>query len=228
MPRRKWSMFLVCLLLVSCASEHSTPTAPAPVAADPAPPNTSPQGAVRRLVWSWNHRDMPTYAGLLTDDFQFVFDRGDSTGQPWRETPWGLGDEWRSSLHLMIGGGVHPPASDVRWEIDPNLVSLADPRAGRDPRWHRMVLTNVDLRVDCPDALGDTLGYPVFGQAGFFLVRADSAALRGWPAGALSDTSHWYVQRWEDFTLPPYGARRLWRTPMPGVACGWIKGRFWD
>ncbi len=226
MNRRLGLMLAALLVLASCSSHHATPTSPAP-SSDPAPAATTPEGAVTRFAWAWNHRDMAAYAALLTDDFTFTFQLDDSTGQPWREANWNVDDEWRSSLHWFVGGGAQPPALDVQFSFLAPYEVSPDPRPGRNPRWHRVVHPFLNLLVTSPVAGGDTLQYSIAGFASFYFVRGDSAAFRGVPAGASSDSTRWFLQRWEDGTYHQLGPAR-YPIPVPMVTWGYLKGRYWD
>lgn len=171
----------------------------------------SPEEAVRWLEWAWSNRDTTALRELLTDDFEFVFATADSS----RIEGWGRMHESTSNRHLFVGGGALAPASRVALVFDRSLIPLEDPRAGRHPRWHKLIFTHVNLSVQVSDGSSQA-SLEVVGTARFYLVRGDSASVSHLGAGA--DTTRWFVERHEDHTLPSGSLR-----PLPSQPLTWGK-----
>ncbi|MBI5711636.1 MAG: hypothetical protein HZC42_15225 [Candidatus Eisenbacteria bacterium] len=193
---------------VGC-SKHPTRAA-SPAAASPSPAPSSPAGVIRLFEWSWNNRDTLRPREILTDDFRFQFALGDSAGNQFRDQPM---DRERLLLclrHLFVGGGAQPPASSIRLVFDPVLSVQPDSRPGRDPTWHKQILTGVDLSIRWPAS-----EYRVTGNARFFVVRGDSAAI---PADLVArgfgpDSTRWWIQAWWDESLVgPAAVAGPWRS----------------
>jgi hypothetical protein len=187
---RGWTLPALLLLAVAgCSESHVT----RPVNRAPAP--DSPQDAVRLLQWCWNNRDTTHHREVFTEDFRFVFSSGDSVG---RVYPDGFDreDMLECARHLFVGGGTFPPAASIALVFDATLYPIADSRPGKDPRWHREVPTSVNLTIDT--VVGSR--YAVTGNATFFVVRGDSASIPP-GLGLAPDSTRWYIERWEDYTL---------------------------
>lgn len=193
-------------LVAGCAKRTTQPATIREVAPEP----NSPATALRLLEWCWNRRDADLYSTILTEDFQFVFASTDSAGTDYRALPWIREDELTSSRHLFDGGGTHPPAQSIRLLFDSILAPLPDSRAGKDPKWHQEIDTDFTLTV----RINDGSGYEAWGRAKFFVVRGDSAAI---PPELQSrfppDSARWWIERWEDQTVP--GGLRVAPNPRP-------------
>jgi hypothetical protein len=173
-----------------------------PQPTDPVPNPVSPARAVQRLVWSWNHRDPAPSEDLYAGDFRFEFGAPDSAAQQpagvwFRET------ELASIQNLFVRGtATLPPASHITFVVDDPLVDTPSPEPGQDPRWHRMITTQVSLGVRLGASQLAAMGY-----TRFLLVRGDSAripqVLRD--RGYGPDSTRWWIDRWED--APPPGGR---------------------
>jgi hypothetical protein len=219
MIRRTIIAAVLALVLGSCSRHHPM----APVAApDPRPIADSPANAVRRFAWGWANRDTIAAAGGMTTDFVFSIAVSDSAGIAWRDRPWGTGEERRCVRHLFVGGGNLPHASAIQLMLDPTLVPLNDPRPGFDPRWHKTILTRIDLKVTVIDAYGAASVAPVVGSALFYLVRGDSALAQ---AGCPRDSLHWYVMGWEDQTISA-GAPGYHTDPTPAHTWASLKALY--
>ena len=88
---------------------------------------------------------------------------------------------------------------------------------------HRTIRTSVMLTVDAADSLG-TLFREIRGFAKFYMVRGDSAAIPDDQIrqGVGPDSTRWWIQLWEDETLPA-GSRA---NPALNTTWGAIKARF--
>ena len=187
--------------LFSCACDIGRTVAPVEVA----PVASTPAGAVQRLGWAFNHRDIEIVAGLLTDDFVFQCAELDSAGNTPGDTVVTCDSLLAALRSLFLGvPGVSSPAR-VSLTFDQNLVPFPDTRVGRNARLHKTIRTSFDLVVDDPTAQRT---WEVTGHALFFLTRGDSAAV---PAdqkasGARADSTRWWIDRWEDETIGTAGA----------------------
>jgi hypothetical protein len=155
--------------------------------------------AVHDLEHVWERRDVNGYRLLLTGDFLFVPLSSDSSGNAFRGTQWTREDELAAAQHLFVGGGSLPAARTISVSLDPTLVSLPDPRPGKDPRWHRIVGTWAasSLRLKSPGAFAMLRAG---GLERFSLVRGDSVAI---PAeelqrGVRPDSMRWWIERWDE------------------------------
>jgi hypothetical protein len=201
--RRIVLLFLTLAALVSCG-RASKPAAPL---ADPlagAPVNDSPQNAVKRFEWAYKNRQLDALVGLLTADFIFVFAQGDSAGNPYRTTPWGLPDEIISTTHLFAGDVTRAPAHSITLDLGKTLFPLNDARPGKNPRWHKQIRTSVDLKIEIEHGGGATELRTISGNALFYLVRGDSAVISPElvARGFGPDSTRWWIERLEDETLP--------------------------
>jgi hypothetical protein len=214
---------VVVLLLPGCSTEHHV-TGPLPMRppAPPVPPAAnSPSNAIRLFERGWNHRDLGAFRDVLAGDFAFVFALGDSTGNPFRDDPIGREALLGCLEHLFTGGGSMPPADSILLAFDPTLHPLPDSRPGKDPAWHKEILTSVDLTI----MTGGVAEYRIRGDARFFVVRGDSAVIPADLAakGVRPDPARWYIDRWNDETLREGGSllRALPAMPQPVRSTTW-------
>jgi hypothetical protein len=207
---RAWALpALVLLFLAGCSETHVT----RPVNRAPSP--STPQGVVRLFAWCWNNQDTTRYREVFTDDFRFVFAAGDSVGQSY---PNGLGrDEMLAcARHLFVGGGTAPPAASITLLLDATLLPLNDSRPGKNPKWHKEVPTSVHLTVETQEGVQ----YNVTGNATFFVVRGDSAMIPP-ELGFAPDSTRWYIERWEDYTLSDDSRALPAASPQPARPTSW-------
>jgi hypothetical protein len=181
---------LLLSVLAGCSETHVTRPVSRVPAAD------SPEGVVRLFEWSWNNMDLVRYQEVFTEDFQFVFAPGVSAGSAYSDDPFGRDDMLACARHLFVGGGDLPPAASIVLVMDAVLHPVDDTRPGKDPRWHKVVATSVNLTIDTVE----DSRYFVTGNATFYVVRGDSAAIPP-DLGFEPDSTRWYVERWEDYTL---------------------------
>ena len=187
------------------------------VASSPAPVPNSPANAVKLFEWCWNNRAFQEYQELFTDDYRFIFATNDSAGNPYQGRPYTREDEMATAANLFNGGSNQPPAKSITLNLDRNLIALNDPRPGKLGRWHKSIRTHVDLKVEVDHGDGATEFNTVQGFALFFIVRGDSAAIPPElvAKGFHSDSTRWWIERWEDETLPEGGGG-----PAPQTASG--------
>jgi len=162
----------------------------------PPPTPNSPQGIIRLFEWCWNNRDFTAYREVFTADFRFVFAQADSAGNMFREDPVTREMELTIANNLFVGGGSASPASNISLALDPAIRALPDTRDGKNARWHKEILTSVDLAIKTADGAE----YRIVGNARFFVVRGDSALIPQ-DLGVGKDSTRWYIDQWNDETL---------------------------
>lgn len=210
-------------LVAGCFNPFNPRVSVERVTSSPPPTPNSPANAVRLFAWCWKNRDASRYQEVFTDDYRFLFAPNDSAGNPYRDAPWIREYEMDMARNMFTGGGDQPPASEIQITIDNLLVSMPDPRPGREFKWHKTIRTNVDLKFTVTDENGTPSVTPVTGKALFYLCRGDSAKIPPELTGFRPDSTRWWIERWEDETvlgkaaiaLRPRSARRLAR-PTPG------------
>ncbi len=179
-----------------------------------APSPTSPQDAVKLFEWCWVNRGVEEYKELFTDDYIFQSAVLDSAGNGTRDLLTRRTDELETAENMFIGSAERPPAAKITLNFDRNLVPFGDTRAGKNPIWHKTIRTSVNLKVEVDD--GNAL--EVTGNALFFLVRGDSATIPPElkSRGFKPDSLRWWIDRWEDETLPASGVAA--RRARPGAS----------
>ena len=197
---------LLCVALAGALVSCDTARKLAPQ--DLGPAANSPAGAVQRLGWAFDHRDVDAIAGLLAADLQFQTFETDSAGNGGGGSRVGwTRDSVLVALRSLFDGvpGVSGPAT-VSLSLDPNLVAFPDTRVGMNPTWHKTVRSTADLRVADP-ASGSR--FEVTGYLLFYLTRGDSAAIPTdqLALGARADSARWWIDRLDDETLSGIGAR---------------------
>ncbi len=200
MSPSRWTTPALVLALVGlfavtgCGGKSSKPTQPTP----PTPPSpSSPQNVVLRFQWGWSHLDRESFRQILSNDFAFVFAAADSAGNPFPGRQLGRDTVLTCVQHLFSGGGTQPKADAITLTIDPTLIVQNSTRGG-NPTWHKQITTSVHLHVKA-----GANEYTIGGNARFFVVRGDSAAIPADLAaqGVGPDSTRWYMDRWEDETL---------------------------
>lgn len=186
MTHRTLALTLIAFALTGCGDKSTDPRPPAG-----APVWSTPVAAANAVASIWSSRDDTHYAALLTEDFRFVFAPDDTLGA----TPWSREDERIATGNVFRGTGTQPAASTVTVSFDPNLTSFGDTRPGKNPIWHRTVLTRVNMQV-----VAGANTYTVGGYHQFYLVRGDSAAIPPDQvvAGVGPDSTRWWLERWEE------------------------------
>ena len=211
LPRiaRAWPIALLLLGVGGCFNPFDPRIAPVGGIYIPPPVPSSPQGVIRLFEWCWNNRDITTYKEIFTADFRFVFAPADSAGNQFRDDPVTREMELNIARNLFVGGGSAPAATSIILNLDPTLRPLADPRPGKNAKWHKEIVTTVDLTIKVE---GDQQ-YRIMGNARFYVVRGDSALIPT-ELGFPRDSSRWYIDQWNDETLSGAGGAAL----QPGGA----------
>jgi hypothetical protein len=218
-PRRVVFGVLLLLGLGGCFNPFDPRIAPTTGVYVPPPTPDSPQGIIRLFAWCYNNRDFTTYQQLFTSDFAFYFAATDTAGNQYRDVPWTREDELNSARNLFQGGGTASPAASISLVLDATLYPQDDSRDGKNAKWHKEVTTAVNLTIETEEGLQ----YNVTGQATFYVVRGDSAKIPS-DLSLKSDSTRWYIERWEDATIgssatapPPTGALS-WSRLRDGLA----------
>mgnify|MGYP001432549276 CR=1 FL=1 len=210
MKRIGWWIALVTgtLALAGCFNPFSPLVSTQRATSAPAPVPNSPANVIRLFEWCWNNRGINEYEEIFTDDYRFQFALGDSAGNAYRDVPFTREDELRTARGLFVGSTDRDAASDISLSLDKTLFGLPDDRPGKDPRWHKSIRSKVNLAVTLNEG-GATVLNDVSGFAKFYLVRGDSAIIPPElkDKGFKPDSSRWWIDRWEDETLPAGGLR---------------------
>ena len=201
---RVWPVTLLLLGVGGCFNPFAPRIAPTNGIYVPPPTPDTPQGVIRLFEWCWNNRDISTYKEIFTADFRFVFALGDSAGNQFRDDPVTREMELTIARNLFVGGSTAPPATSIYLSLDPTLRPLADSRDGKNAKWHKEIVTSVDLTIKTE---GDQ-EYRIIGNARFFVVRGDSALIPQ-ELSFKPDSNRWYIDQWNDETLPASGGTTL-------------------
>jgi hypothetical protein len=208
--RRHFAWAALTLLLAGCGNTFSPGGPPPPP--PPIPASTTPQGAIRRLIATYERKEAPEYQGMLTGDFTYEFSNStDPTLVQQYSTGWFKTDEMESSAHLFQGytppGGATLPAAT---SIDINFAVTTptdDNSPGVDPVTHKMLATRIDGSFTVPQAGSEPLTYVISNNYNvFYFVRGDSAV--GLSSSQPADAQHWYVYKWIDLSEASPGANR--------------------
>ena len=214
---RRLGPLALALLLAGCAKDSARPLVPRP---EPGFVADSPVNAVRLFEWCWDHRNLEHYGLLFADDFLFGCAATDSAGRAFIGGVLTRVDEIESTRHLFVGGAAQAPANSITLQLDPNLIPEADPRSGKNPEHHQLIVSSMVLRIDT-----DAEDFEITGALRFFLVRGDVALI---PAelsagGIRPDPNRWYIERWEDESMGSAAARAALLRTMPArsfTVCG--------
>jgi len=210
-------------LIAGCSNRVAT----APPPGSDAPGRGSPEQVLQRLRWAIEHKDVVTLSELFTDDYLFLFSQQDSAGNAFRDRPWTRDDEIIAWQHLLVGGGTEPPADRVSLDFTNTLVTFPSTFPGHDPKWHKTIRAEVNLRVVRGESTLEARGPGLF-----YFVRGDSAAI---PADLVArgfepDSAQWWIDRWEDETIATAGARlgasRAGAQPSHSTSFGAIKALY--
>ena len=188
----------------------------------PPPTPNSAQNVIRLFEWCWNNRDITTYKEIFTADFLFVFAQGDSAGNQFRDDPVNREMELNIARNLFVGGGSAPPATSIVLALDPTLRAQDDSRPGKNGKWHKEIVTSVDLTIKTE---GNT-EYRITGNARFFVVRGDSALIPQ-ELSFRPDSNRWYIDQWRDETLQGVGGTLLAPAGPGGLAAARSAARAW-
>lgn len=200
MPRRLLLPLLALAILATSCGKDDGPVAPLP----PQVPAGaySPTEAVRLVEWAWKNRNAEVLDRILTADYRFQFAGGDSAGTAYLDAPFAFEDELLCSQGIFHGTTDRPAAGEIQVDFDRVLVALPDGRQGRNTPWHRSIRTRVNLKVTIDVGNGPDVN-EIGGYALFYVTRGDSVSLSpGQVAAGGRDTTRWWIDRWEDETVP--------------------------
>ncbi|MFI5372512.1 MAG: hypothetical protein ACHQ52_13215 [Candidatus Eisenbacteria bacterium] len=206
------ALLLAVAMLDGCGGKSST--APEPLAG--MPPPDSPSGVLRAFEWAWNQRLPDAYKPLFTADYTFAFAALDTAAHRYATTPWSRSDEQIAFANLASS------AAGITVRFDKTFAVFPDPRPGKSDDLRRK---NIRTQVLLTIYLHDGSLINVQGNANFFLVRGDSAAIPP-DLGLGSDSGRWYIERWEDETYAGGIGSRI----QPAMVTTWgdVKVRFRD
>jgi len=171
---------------------------------EPPPVPINPTSTLLLFKWCWENRAIDEYREIFTDDYIFQFSQQDSAGNAFRDQPWTREDEMASATNLFVGGSAtEPPADRITLDFTNTLVEFESTLQGHDPKWHKTIRAEVNLRVTRGEGTLE-----VRGPGLFYFVRGDSARLPEelTSRGIVPDSSVWYIERWEDETIATAGA----------------------
>jgi hypothetical protein len=165
--------------------------------------NETPEGAMARLVGSYERMLPGEYAGMFTGDFTFEFSNAtDPTLVQQYSTGWFKTDEKESSSHLFTGytppgGATLPPATSIDIVLASGIPG--DDNTSPDPTKYKVLLTRVDGSITVPQSGSEPLTFFFSNNLHeFHLVRGDAAV--NLDASQPADAQHWYIYRWVDLT----------------------------
>jgi len=180
--------------LAGCINPFQPRVGTAQAVARPRPQPTSPQQLIRLFQWCYENRAIAEYEELFTDDFRFAFARVDAATYP----PAVRDEEVAIARGLFVDGKASEPrANRITLDLSSPLLPLPDSRPNKPDPWHKEITTHVVLTVE-----RDIDRWEITGFVTFYVVRGDSALLPQVliDRGFGSDSSRWYIERWEDKT----------------------------
>ena len=200
---------LVLLLLVVLAGcgggdKSTKPVVPSDGLPAGTPKADSPMHLMTRLEATFDWQVEPQYALLLTDDFKYKFSAASDPVLVDLYPNWSKVDEVASITHLFDGfenseGTTIQGAS----HIDLTLTGVQQVQdidhADSTAQYQKIVVTALDGTIEVPQAGTDPAFYNISARHEYYLVRGDAAVLS---PGAIADTTHWYLRRWDDLSPP--------------------------
>ncbi len=195
------AVFALALMLGGCFNPFRPNLAPDGGIPEPPPTPSSAVGVLQLFEWCWDHRNLPTYRELFTEDFRFQFALGDSAGNAFQGRATNRDEELAIATNLFVGGGDSsaPPANRIALEWLQPLRATNDTRPGKRAPWHQEIPTAFRLDIDT-----DGEDFTLTGISRFFLVRGDSALLPQelLDLGFTRDSTRWFIEEWHDETEP--------------------------
>lgn len=207
-------LLLAAVLSAGCFNPFAPRLAGTAGISEPPPRPSSAVNVLRLFEWCWDHQRIDEYREIFTADYQFQFALVDSAGNPSRRPPLNREEDLETATNLFVRGtATEPPANRITLDFDNDLRALPDLRRGKDPRFHKEIVTTVLLRI-----YTDNVDYEVKGHARFFMVRGDSALIPQElvEIGFTPDSTRWYIERWEDETIEQSAPSARAFQPPPG------------
>jgi len=221
---------LVLFSLAGCGGgdKATEPVVPSDGLPSGTPQADSPAHLAQRLEATWENKVEAQYALLLSDDFRYHFSLAsdpvlvDRYGDNWKRA-----DEVTALTHLFHGftntQGTPIPAAS---RIDMTLTGV---QVGNDPdhpdstaQYQTMAVTDLGMQIEVPGN-PDPVLYNISSRQELYLVRGDAAVL---PAGAVADTTRWYVRRWKDLSTSNYARKGPVINPLQAKSLGSLKSQF--
>lgn len=199
------ALFLACVA-AGCSKTPMRPVVPPAHAAVA----TTPVGAVQALGLACEARDTTAYRALFTVDYVFRLDPFDPSFYEYPGSELTRADELILAAH-MFHLGNHTVAAASRIEVAwlDSLIESPDDRPGKTSPYHAMISTRGRILADLGDAIFDASDPQVF-----YLVRGDSALVPP-GLGLAADSTRWFIERWEDYSLAPPAAWERTRDTRP-------------
>lgn len=161
--------------------------------------------AIRRFMEVYSQRLPAEYAKLFTGDFVFEFSNAADPSLVQQYTDgWTKEDEVAAATHLFQGGVIEagffvPGALDIEISFVQTLPT-DDNGDSRDPTFHKVLVTPVQLAIQVPGDVTYTVGEGTPQNHRIFLVRGDRAV--GLEPDQPADAQHWYIWKWIDESPP--------------------------
>jgi hypothetical protein len=195
-----WRVMLVLwvgLLAMAGCGGREKPASPLLIVGDPPSATT----CLTRLQQVYQERsDVSKYAGLLAQDYTFVFAPFDHAGENPTPPQWGLAEELESTENMFAAESVTSISL---------TYTLSDPLASElYPGTWKVEMRNIELRLETRKEDGSPMTVMVTdGACDFYLKEfPDPLTSRGWPT--------WKIWRWEDLgiqvRLQAKGTQKTW------------------
>lgn len=196
-------VFIAAMVLGAC-SKSDRLTGPLNIA----PVASTPQAAVRRFEWAFDHRDAHMLEGLLTSEAEFTSFANGTSGPI--EEVWSRDRLLATVRGLFDGDPTRAPAAvSIELDLEPELISLPDPRFGSDPSLDRVVRVHAHLRVTHAEGgVSDVMG------------RFQIGLTRGGGVGTVP-SSRWQIRDLMDETV--WGGGDVSNQTFAGVL-----SRYWN
>jgi hypothetical protein len=150
-------------------------------------PQTSPANILANLQMAYGERDIDEYRKLFAENFAFVFNPADVTGDDPTPTQWGLADELESTNNMF--------RSELVSKIELSSYTLGVPERVDSlyygPRAWKVRVDEANLQVATRTDDGEPLIYMVDGTTEVFFFREE-------PTKPIDGRPTWYIFRWED------------------------------
>ena len=222
---------LVLFTLAGCGGGDKS-TKPVVPPSDGLPAGTpaadSPLNLAKRLEATWENRGEAEYGKLLSADFRYQFSLASDPLLVNMYPNWNRTDEIAALTHLFHGftneqGTTIPAASRI--DMTPTGVQVgSDPdHPDSSAQYQRMVVTNLEIQVEVPSGY-EPVTYNISARHEFYLVRGDAAVL---PAGAVANTTRWYVRRWDDLSTSTTARKGPVINPAQPKTLGGLKSEFY-
>ena len=192
---------LTLLVLAGCGGGDKTTKPIVPSDGLPAgtPAADSQVHLAQRLETTLEWKVEAEYAKLLANDFRYRFSADADPLLVDQYPNWGRTDEIAAMTHLFHGftnsnSDSIPGAASINLTLT-GVQYAGDPdHADSTTHYGRIIITNLSGEITVP-AVPDWTTFVISSRHEFLVVRGDAAVL---PAGAVADSTRWYLRRWDD------------------------------